>query len=189
MSGPETVSGTGRVAKLQDWPARTADTALGRPGLRWFRAYFEASRNSAAAATNYSVLSIFPPAMAGIAYFGSAGGDSNAFATRLIEHLRLTGQTADLVREMFGTASSNALAATVAAVAGFLLWGVGIGQIVQGLYARAWKISVGSSADQGLFAIWFFVVAGCLALLVVAGDQLRAASWAGVVALWLVGST
>jgi len=178
-----------RIARVQAWLGRRVDTRLGRFSLQWFRRYFEASTNSGSAATIYSALSVFPTAMVAIAYFHWSGGDTNAFADRLIDHLRLDGSTAELVREMFGTASSNALAATIAAIAGFLLWGLGIGQIVQTLYARAWRIEVGSAADQGRFAIWFFVVSGLFALLAVSAAELRAAGWIVVVVVWLFGST
>ena len=178
-----------RIARVQAWLGRRVDTRLGRFSLQWFRRYFEASTNSGSAATIYSALSVFPTAMVAIAYFNWSGGDTNAFADRLIDHLRLDGSTAELVREMFGTASSNALAATIAAIAGCLLGGLGIGQIVQTLYARAWRIEVGSAADQGRFAIWFFVVSGLFALLAVSAAELRAAGWIVVVVVWLFGST
>jgi uncharacterized BrkB/YihY/UPF0761 family membrane protein len=157
--------------------------------LAWFQRYFEASRNSGSAATVYSMLSVFPTAMAAIAYFHWSGGDTNAFSDRLISHLRLNGQIADLVRELFGTASSNALAATVAAVVGFLVWGIGIGQIVQGVYARAWRIEAGAASDQWLFAVWFFVMSGLVVIVAVCADQLRSAGLIALVPVWLVGST
>jgi membrane protein len=185
-SGP---AGGGRIAAVQGWLRSRADTGLGRLAFGWFQRYFEASRNSGSAATIYSALSVFPTAMVAIAYFHWSGGDTNAFADRIIDHLRLDGQTADLVREMFGTAASNALAATIAAVLGFLLWGLGIGQIVQSLYARAWRIEVGSAADQWLFAVWFFVVSVALALVAVLAEQLRGAGLLVLVPVWLVGST
>ena len=179
----------GRVAAAQRWFRRRADTSLGRLALSWFQRYFEASRNSGSAATIYSALSVFPTAMVAIAYFDGSGGDANAFAGRLITHLRLTGETEGLVREMFGTASSNALAATVAAVVGFLIWGLGIGPIVQSVYARAWRIEeVGSAADQWLFAVWFFVVSGALAFVAACAEQLRSAGLLLLVLVWVVGS-
>lgn len=186
--GTEPTSGRSRVDAMQDWLARRAETPLGRLSLAWFRRYFEASRNSASATTIYAMLSVFPTAMVAIAYFDWSGGDTHAFSDRLIDHLRLDGPIADLVREMFGTASSNALAATVAAVVGFLIWGLGIGQIVQNLYARAWRVDVGSAADQGLFAIWFFVVSGLFALVAVSVTELRSAGLLVVMPVWFVGS-
>ena len=84
----------GRVHAVQDWLAGRAETSLGRLALQWYRGYFEASRNSGSAATLYSFLSIFPTALAAAAYFHSAGGDTNAFADRLITHMNLDGSTA-----------------------------------------------------------------------------------------------
>jgi membrane protein len=185
----ESGEAAGRVAAVQGWFRRRADTSLGRLALSWFQRYFESSRNSGSAATIYSALSVFPTALVAIAYFDWSGGDTNAFANRLIDHLRLTGQIADLVREMFGTAASNALAATLAAVIGFLIWGLGIGQIVQSVYARAWRIEVGSAADQWMFAVWFFVVSGALALVAVCAEQLRSAGLLLLLLVWVVGST
>ena len=55
-----------------------------------------------------------PFVLAVIGLTHAAGGDTNSFAERLIDHLKLTDPTAGLVRETFGAASSNALAATLA---------------------------------------------------------------------------
>jgi membrane protein len=103
--------------------------------------------------------------------------------------VKLTGDTATLVAGTFGSASANALAATVAVVVTFLLWGIGIGQIYQDVYARAWRIEVGSLADQGLFAAFFFVFTGGIAVAVVSAATLRTHGWLAVVPAWLVGST
>lgn len=181
---------TGRVAAVQGWFRQRADTGLGRFALSWFQRYFEASRNSGSAATIYSALSVFPTAMVAIAYFDWSGGDTSAFADRLISHLRLTGQTAELVRDMFGTASSNALAATLAAVIGFLIWGLGIAPIMQSVYARAWRIeAAGSAADQWRFAVWFFVASGALALVAVCAERLRSAGLILFALVWFLGSS
>lgn len=145
-------SAKGRAKEILRWLSGRTDTSLGRLSLQWFRRYFEASRNSGSAATVYSCPSVFPAALVGIALFQSSG--DNAFADRLIDHLHLTGSTASLVHDTFGSASSNALAASMTVVISFLIWGIGIGQICQDVYKRAWRIEVGSVADQGLFAIF-----------------------------------
>ena len=189
MGDAERVSGDSRTKAVQDWLSRRADTRLGRLALQWFRAYFEASRNSGCAATVYSSLSVLPAALVAVAYFHSSGSDTNAFAQRLITHLKLNGATASLVQDTFGSASSNALAATITVVITFLIWGIGIGQIYQGVYARAWRIKVGSAADQGLFAIFFFVLTGAIALVVVSAGELRATGWFVVLPVWILGST
>ncbi len=179
----------GRVEAIQDWLRRRADTALGRLALQWFRAYFTASRNSGCAATVYSSLSILPAALVAVAYFHPFQGNTNVFAQRLITHVKLTGSTATLVQGTFGTASSNALAATATVVVTFLIWGIGIGQIYQDVYARAWRIKVGSIADQGLFALFFFLVSGAIALAVVSASRFRDTGLLVLVPVWLVAST
>ena len=159
-SGAAESPGTGgsRLAAAQGWLHERADSSLGRLALLWFRRYFEASRNSGAAATAYITLSVLPTALVIIALFNLAKGDENAFADRLISHMKLDGATASLVHDLFGTTSNNLLAASVTIVVGFLIWGLDIGQLYQDVYARAWRIHVGTLADQVRFTIWFFVV-------------------------------
>jgi membrane protein len=112
-----------------------------------------------------------------------------SFARHLIEHQHLTGETARLVRGTFGTANHNELAASATAVIGFLLWGVGVGQIYQDFYARAWRIKVRTLADQARFGIWFVVLSVLLGLFVVFAGSLRHAGWAVAAPAWLVVST
>ena len=189
VSSVDAAAQRGRVRAVQGWLSSRADRPLARLALQWFRGYFAASRNSGCAVTIYSALSVLPVVLVAIAYFHPSGSDTNAFAQRLVDHLKLHGTTADLVEGTFGSASSNALAASLTAAVGFLLWGIGIGQIYQDVYARAWGIKVGSVADQGLFAIFFFVLSGVIALAVVASAWLRDTGWLVLVPVWLVAST
>jgi membrane protein len=184
-------SGTGgtRLAAVRDWLSARADTRFGRLALLWFRRYFEASRNSGAAAAAYVTLSVLPTALVIVAIFNLARGDENAFADRLITHMKLTGSTASLVRDLFGTTSNNLLAASVTIVIGFLVWGLSIGLLYQNLYARAWRIQVGTAAaDQVLFAIWFFVFSGLLGVMIASASELRADGWLAVLPVWIGGS-
>ena len=71
---------------------------------------------------------------------------------------------------------------------GFLLWGLSIGQLYQDLYARAWRIHVGTAADQVLFTIWFFVFSGLIALMTVSASELRATGWLALLPAWIAGS-
>ena len=163
---------------------------MGRLSLRWFRAYFAASRNSGCAVTVYATLSVLPAALVAVALFGSSGSNNeNPFAAHLISHLKLTGSTASLVQDTFGSASANKLAATITVLISALIWGIGIGQIYQDVYARAWGIKVGSAADQALFAIFFFVFTGAVALVVVSGGELRDTGSLVLLPVWLLGST
>ena len=179
----------GRRRATQEWLARRADTATSRLALLWFRRYFEASQNSGAAATLYAFLAVVPLLLAVTGLLHAAGSDTTAFAERLIDHNHLSGTTADLVRETFGSAADNALAATAAAVVGFLIWGIGIGQIYQDVYARAWRMEVRTLSDQARFTVWFFVLNGLLALFLVSAGNLREAGLAALVPAWLITST
>ncbi len=184
-----------RVQRILGWGKRRSEHKLVRFGLQWFKSYLVASRNSACAISIYSCLSVLPAALVFIAVVYNGSGDVNAFAQHLVDHLRLTGDTATLVQQTFGSASSNALAATVATVVSFLLWGIGIGQIYQNVYAKAWEIEVGSLADQALYTIFFFLLSAAFAGSVIAqaelgqGGDLAALFVVGIVgslAFWLV---
>jgi len=188
LGGAEGQPEHGRVERILGWLRGRSDRPLGRLGLQWFRAYFAASRNSGCAIAIYSSLSVLPAALVFVAALYAAG-NVNLFAQHLVHHLNLTGNTAKLVQDTFGSASSNALAATFTMVVTFLLWGIGIGQLYQDVYARAWGISVGSAADQALYAIFFFVFAVALALVLVAQSELGdTGRWLVLVPAWILGS-
>jgi hypothetical protein len=189
LSQPKGAAAGSRKAQVQDWLRTRADSALGRLALQWFRAYFGASRNTGCAITVYSSLSVLPAALVFLAVLHIGSGDANVFAQHLVHHLRLTGDTATLVKGTFGTASANAAAATLTTVVSFLLWGIGIGQLYQDVYARAWGIKVGSAADQALYAIFFFVFSAALALMLVGQAELGdVGRWAILVPIWVAGS-
>jgi len=178
----------GRVERITGWLRTRSDRPVGRLGLQWFQAYFAASRNSGCAIAIYSSLSVLPAALVFVAALYAAG-DVNLFAQHLVDHLSLTGNTASLVQATFGSASSNALAASLTMIVTFLLWGIGIGQLYQDVYARAWRISVGSAADQVLYAIFFFVFAAAFALVLVAQSELGdTGRWLVLVPAWILGS-
>lgn len=161
----------------------------GRLALQWLRRYFESSRNSGSAATIYLFLSVGPLLLAATGLVHATGGNTNVLARHLIDHHHLTGETARLVRETFGTASHNALAASIAAVVGFLIWGLGIGQIYQDVYARAWRIQVRTLSDQARFTVWFFALSGLLGVFFVFAGTLKKSGWAVAVPPYLVVST
>jgi uncharacterized BrkB/YihY/UPF0761 family membrane protein len=182
--------GGNRAQAIQAWLQRRADTPVGRLAFQWFRAYFAASRNTGCAVSIYSSLSVLPAVLVLVAVVYTPGGDTNVFAHHLVDHLNLTGSTAKLVEDTFGSASSNALAASLSAVVSFLLWGIGIGQLYQDLYARAWGVEVQSpAADQALYAIFFFVFTGALTLSLLGQSELGDTGHRLLLApLWLLGS-
>ena len=181
-------AGGSRLSGSIEWLRSRADTSLGRLTLLWFRRYFEASRNSGAAAAAYIAISSLPTALVIAAYFDRARGDDNLFADRLISHMRLSGATASLVHDVFGSSSSNLVAASATVVISFLVWGLSIGTLYQSLYARAWRVHAGTAADQIRFTVWFFVLSGLVAAFVVTASEIRAAGWFAMVAAWTAGS-
>src|SRR5262245_21016902 len=113
---PQDVAAGSRVERVLAWLRGRADTGLGRLALEWFREYFAASRNSVCAITIYSALSVLPAALVFLAVLYTPGGSVNVFAKHLVDHLNLSGDTANLVEDTFGSASANALAASLATV-------------------------------------------------------------------------
>ena len=107
----------------------------------------------------------------------------------MIEHQQLTGDTAKLVRQTFGTASHNALATSVAGLIGFLIWGPGIGRIYQDVYARAWRVEVRALSDPLRFTIWFFVLGALLGLFFAFAGPVERDNWTVAIPVYVVAST
>jgi hypothetical protein len=149
----------------------------------------QASKNSGAATSAYFMLAVIPTALAAIAFFDKSGGDTNALAQRLITHMHLSGSTADIVRQTFGTTANNALAATVAVVISFLFWGIGIGQYYRDIYSRAWRVETAQPSDQALFTVWYFVTCGLLGFLFVATTETASSHRALWIPVWFAAST
>lgn len=179
----------GRVQGILNWLKRRSEHKLARFGWEWFQSYLAASKNSACAISIYGCLSVVPAALMVVAVVYHSNANVNVFAQHLVDHLRLTGSTASLVQQTFGSASSNALAASLAMVVTFLLWGIGIGQLYQDVYARAWGITVGSVADQALYTVFFFVLSGVVAATTIAQSELgHGGSLAALFVIGIVGS-
>ena len=72
----------------------------------------------------------------------------------------------------------TASAASVLGLLGFLIFGHSLARIVQDVYARAWRISVGSAVDRWRFALWFVVATLLLGLQVTEESAVSALGWA-----------
>jgi uncharacterized BrkB/YihY/UPF0761 family membrane protein len=184
-STPAPDTGGSRISAAVEW---LRDTSIGRLGFLWSQRYFEASRNSGAASAAYITLSVLPAALVFIGVFNLARGDESAFADRVVSHMKLDGAAAGIVRDLFGTTADNVTVASVAVLIGFLLWGTNIGQLYQDVYARAWRIQVGSAGDQLRYTLWFIVISGLLAVMLGSASELRASGWLIALPLWIGGS-
>jgi membrane protein len=148
----------------------------------------EASKNSGASTTAYFTLSVVPTALAAVAIFGRTGGDTSLLAQRLIDRLHLTGATAEIVRQTFGTTANNALAASILVVIGFFFWGMGIGQLYRDVYMRAWRVNTAQPTDQVLFTIWYFVTCGFLGAMSAATTEAASSNRALFIPVWFAVS-
>ena len=151
-----------RGNRMVRWAERRLEPyANGRAGsfaLGCVLRYAESSRNSVSALVVNMFLSVVPALLAVYAVAGLSIHSENALARHLIYHLHLHDPTVALVARTFGSAASNAAAASVFGLATFLVFGLPVGKILQDFYARSWRIRVGSPADQWRFALWFVVV-------------------------------
>ena len=180
-------TGGGRLAAVLGWLRSRANNSLSRLALLWFRRYLEASRNSGAALTAYFTISALPTALVIVALLNRAHGDDNAFAERLISHMKLDGSTASLVHDLFGAPPQQSARRHAHGRDRLPALGLAIGQIYQDLYARVWRIHVGGVADQLRFTIWFFVTAGLVAVMTVSAAELRSDGWLVLVPAWIAG--
>jgi uncharacterized BrkB/YihY/UPF0761 family membrane protein len=185
--------GSGPVLRGERWLERQAG---GRPGsliLGCVLRYRESSENSAEALVLGTFLSVVPALLAIYALSDLSAGSGNGIAQHLIYRLHIHAPAARLVSSAFGSETSNAAAATVIGLVGFLIFGLGLGKIVQRVYARAWRIEVRSLADRWRFALWFVVATMLLGLQVTEESLVSSVGWvlaspiglAVLVAFWL----
>jgi len=169
--------GSGPVLRGERWLERRAG---GRPGslvLGCVLRYAESSENSAEALVLGTFLSVVPALLAVYALSDLSAGSGNGIAQHLIYRLHIHAPAARLVSSAFGSETSNAAAATVIGLLGFVIFGLGLGKIVQRVYARAWRIEVRSLADRWRFALWFVVSTILLGLQVTEESLVSSLGW------------
>jgi membrane protein len=69
-----------------------------------------------------------------------------ALADHVIHRLGLTGTVASLVHEVLAGAGENQLGSTLIAVADVIVFGLGVGRVLQIAHARSWGIDLGKRA-------------------------------------------
>jgi uncharacterized BrkB/YihY/UPF0761 family membrane protein len=197
MAGGRLDAWSVRGNRLVRWGERRLERhssgPLGSLVLGWLLRYGESSENSAPALVLGTFLSVVPALLAVYALADLSAGSGNGIAQHLIYRLHIHPPAVALVASTFGTETSNAAAASVAGLLGFLIFGLGLGKIVQDVYARAWRISVGSAADRWRFAVWFVVSTTLLGLQVSEESVVSLVGWvalspiglAVLVAFWL----
>jgi membrane protein len=197
MPGSRFDTGGMRGNRLVRWGERRLERHssghLGSLAFGWLQRYAESSEYSAAALVLGTFLSMVPALLAVYALADLSAGSGNGIAQHLSYRLRIHQPAIALVVSAFGSEASNAAAASVVGLLGFLVFGLGLGKIVQDVYARAWRIRVGSPADRWRFAVWFIVSTILLGLQVAEESVVSALGWvlvspvgfAILVAFWL----
>ena len=197
MAGSRFDIGGVRGNRLVRWGERRLEHhssgPLGSLVLGWLRRYAESSEYSAAALVLGTFLSMVPALLAVYALADLSAGSGNGIAQHLIYRLHIHQPASALVVSAFGSEASNAAAASVVGLLGFLIFGLGLGKIVQDVYARAWRIRAGSPTDRWRYAIWFVVSTVLLGLQVTEESIVSSLGWvltipigfAVLVAFWL----
>ncbi len=197
MAGGRVDTGSVRGNRLVRWGEwrleRHSSGRLGSLVLGCLRRYAESSENSAEALVLGTFLSVIPALLAVYALADLSSGAGNGIAQHLTYRLHIHEPAAALVASAFGSEASNAAAASVVGLLGFLIFGLGLGKIVQDVYARAWRIRVGSPTDRWRFALWFVVSTALLGLQVAEESVVSSLGWvlfspiglAVLVAFWL----
>jgi len=191
----------GRLAR---WWAR--GSAVADRGVAWLEGQDPASRKGAAVGwfrryqgadgqlfalllTAYVFLTLLPAAVVVSGYLYK---DPTTLADRMIHRLGLTGSTAGLVHDILTGAAENKLGSALLAVGSIVLFGLGIGRVLQLAHARSWRIDLGKArlTDQTRYLVTLAILLVFLVLLVVQTKVLEGRpAWIGWVLapVWLAG--
>ncbi len=191
---------TGRVSR---WSAR--GSALADRGVAWLEEQDPASRKGAAIGwfrryqgadgqvfalllTAYLFLTLLPAAVVVSGYLYK---DPTTMVDRLIHRLGLTGSTATLIHGILTGSADNKFGATLIAIGSVVLFGLGIGRVLQLVHARSWRIDLGKArlTDQTRYLVTLLILLVALLLLIVQTKLLDGQpAWIGWVLapLWLV---
>lgn len=95
----------------------------------------------------------------------------NSLANSLVHHYRLNASTSELIHNVLGDGRSHELGSALLAVASALVFGIGLGRVLQLVHARAWQLDLrtGVSDQLGYGA----VLAGLFGLLLLLLLQLN----------------
>jgi membrane protein len=159
----------------QAWAERQEKHSRTGVALGWFGRYRQADgQQFALLLAAYFFVTLLPAAIAVATYTDS---DPRAVSARLIARLSLRGETANLTRDVLQGAGGHQFAATLAAVASVIVFGLGIGRTLQLVYSRIWGIPPpGGMVNRARYLLWLLLLlAGCL--LYVLEEGLLRSAW------------
>jgi membrane protein len=157
--------------------------------MGWFRRYRAANGQLyAVLLTAYVFITVLPATLVIATYVDN---DPAGLADRVVHRLNLHGSTAALFRDVLTGAGQNQLGATLLAVANVVIFGLGIGRVLQLAHSRSWGIDLSANwlTDQMRYVAALLVLLGLLALYVLQTRVLRGQpSWIewALLPLWAV---
>jgi membrane protein len=103
----------------------------------------------------------------------------SALATQLVHHYGLSVQTADLLRGVFVDTKTHEFGSALMAIASALIFGLGLGRVLQIVHARAWALDLPRrGSDQVRFAFVLLGLFGLILLLLLQLNELAGeAAW------------
>jgi membrane protein len=197
--GADTRPGEGRLARWWARGSAVADRGVAwlerqdpvtRKGaaIGWFRRYQAADGQLfALLLTAYMFVTLLPVCVVVSGYLYK---DPTTLADRLIHRLGLSGTTATLIHDILTGAATNKFGSTLIAIGSAVLFGLGIGRVLQITHARSWRIDLGKArlTDQTRYAATLFLLLGMLIVYLVQSKLLDGQpSWIGwlLIPVWL----
>src|SRR5262249_22912065 len=121
----------------------------------------------------------------------------NSLANSLVHHYRLNASAAELIHNVLGEGRSHELGSALIAIASALVFGIGLGHVLQLVHARAWQLDLRTGLwDQVGYGAVLAGLYGLLMLLLLQLNEFHTRStvvkallgigWAGVLTLFFV---
>jgi membrane protein len=106
----------------------------------------------------------------------------NALAGRIVHHYHLNAPTSSLLHSVLSDGRQHELGSALLAAAGALVFGLGLGRVLQIVHVRAWGLTLPKrQTDQVLFAAVLLTVYGLILLLLVQLEELSGEpEWVGL---------
>jgi len=139
----------------------------------WFRRYQAANGQLyAVLLTAYLFITVLPATVVIATYVDN---DPAGLADRVVHRLHLHWSTATLFHDVLTGAGQNQLGATLIAVADVIIFGLGVGRVLQIAHSRSWGIDLSANwlTDQMRYIATLLAILGLLALYVLQTRLLR----------------
>ncbi len=150
--------GTTYAERGRLWAEQQHPDSVGGVGIGWFKRYRASDGQLYSVLLSaYLFLTVIPAMLVEASFVYR---NPSYMADRMIHRLGLTGATADLFRGVLIGTGQNKLIAGLVAIASVMLFGLGIGRVMQIVHARAWDIELGASRikDQALYGTALLVL-------------------------------